>query len=70
MLVETVWDTQQDAIEFNSGMQESFQSLKKDGTLWTDGTRYFGMSNRADKVVFVASTDSGAAQRALDAAKP
>ena len=48
-------------------MQTSLESLKKDGTLWTDGKRYFGLKHAGSSVTFVGGTDRAAVQRAIDA---
>ena len=65
----TRWDTEKDATEFNDAMTTSFSSLKKDGTLWTDGKRYFALDNSGDTVVYAAGTDRAAVERVLPALK-
>ena len=67
VILGTVWDTSTDATEFNAAMQTSLGSLKKDGTLWTDDKRFFGLKHAASSVTFVGGTDRAAVQRAIEA---
>jgi hypothetical protein len=65
LILGTVWDTPKDATEFNDALQSSMGSLKKDGTLWTDGKRFFGTAHTTSGVTIVSGTDRGAVQRAI-----
>lgn len=65
----TVWDTEQDAQEFEGAMQESFASMTKDGDYWTDTARSFWMKRDAKKVIFIASTNRPALDRVVAAVK-
>lgn len=69
LLLQTRWDTARDAAEFNTAMQQSLESLTKTNGLWSDGKRTFGLKRTGDTITFVGSTDSAAAQRALDEVK-
>jgi hypothetical protein len=63
----TTWDTEMDAVEFEGAMGETFSKYPKDGDFWTDAGRFFAMKRTASKVLFVASTDKAAVERALSA---
>jgi hypothetical protein len=67
VILGTLWDTGKDATEFNNAMRTSLGSLKKDGALWTDGKRFFGLKQAASSVTFVGGTNKVAVQRAIEA---
>ena len=67
VILGTVWDTGNDATQFNDAMRTSLGSLKKDGALWTDGKRFFSLKHAASSVTFVGGTNRAAVQRAIDA---
>jgi hypothetical protein len=70
ILTVTRWDTDTDATEFNAAMQQSFGSMQKSGTLWSDGKRYFGLKRSGDGVTFAGGTDRAAVESALGSVKP
>jgi hypothetical protein len=63
MLV-TRWDTIDDANQFYSAMLQSLGSAKSTGTIWTDGSRFFALRQKSDRVVFVGGTDRATVERA------
>jgi hypothetical protein len=76
VLMQSKWDTKDDAAEFTSALEESLARYKKTatsgGAIWTDSsdTRTFGVKRTGnDGVTLVAGTDMVAVQHVLDAAK-
>ncbi|HEX9987907.1 MAG TPA: hypothetical protein VGE45_05440 [Chloroflexia bacterium] len=63
----STWDTEMDAVEFEGAMGETFSKYPKDGDFWTDAGRFFAMKRTGFRVLFVASTDKGAVERAMSA---
>ncbi|MFL5731981.1 MAG: hypothetical protein ACJ78Q_02175 [Chloroflexia bacterium] len=63
----TVWDTAKDATEYNDALQKSFSSMKKDGQLWADDKRFFGLKHSGKNLTLVSGTDRAAVERALAA---
>ena len=63
MLV-TRWDTVDDANQFYVAMLQSLNSAKPTGTIWTDGSRYFALRQKTDRVIFVGGTDRATVERA------
>ena len=65
--VSTRWDTVKDATEFADALTTSFSPLKKDGTMLTDGKRYFATKKGSQTLVIVSSNDRAAVQKAIAA---
>lgn len=70
VLTLTRWDTPDDATEFADALTATFDSLRKEGDLWTDGKRFFAAKNAADWVAFASGTDRDAVTKALGALNP
>ena len=66
VLLGTVWDTRDDALEFEAAMRKSLALIGRSGSLWSDGTRFFGLACVRDKVVFAGGTEPVSVQKALD----
>jgi hypothetical protein len=70
-LINTVWDTNRDADEFEDGLNETFASYDKDGTILKDldGKRFFSVKRLGKQITFGASDDAAALERAMEAVK-
>lgn len=62
-----VWDTENDAKEFEGALGETFVKMPLDGPFRTDKGRYFTMSREGKKVTFIASTNRPALERVVAA---
>lgn len=62
-----VWDTENDASEFEGAMGETFTKMPMDGPFRTDAGRYFYMVRGGKKVTFIASTNKPALERVVAA---
>ena len=69
LLLSTRWDTVAAGNGFDTALRQSLAKDKRDGSLWTDGGRYFGESHTGDRVIVVSGTDRDSVTRALAAAK-
>src|SRR5205823_5230736 len=69
IIMGTIWDTLNDAKEFEAGMRESLVRTPKFGELWTDGSRYYTFERIKNRVFYVGGTDRTAVQAALRAVK-
>ena len=64
------WDTPKDLDEFEEALRGSFKLFHKQGDLWTDRGRYFGLKRSGDTLMFVSGTDPAAVQRVFGVVKP
>lgn len=62
---DTVWDTADDAMRFDTDMVESLQPMKKQGSAWTDGKLFVEMKRSGSYVTFVSGTDLQAVEKVL-----
>lgn len=71
MMINTVWDTNRDADEFEDALTETFETAEKDGIIIKDpdGQRYFSFKRIDKQITLGASTDPVALQKAMDAVK-
>jgi hypothetical protein len=65
----TVWDTKNDADEFETAINETFATSDKSGSFWTDGKRFFSLKRIGDAIAVGASTDKTALEKAMAALK-
>jgi hypothetical protein len=70
LVLGTRWDSASEASEFAGALEQSLAKADRAGALWSDGERFFGFATREDQVIYVASTEQAAAERALAAAAP
>ncbi len=69
LFMHTRWDTEKDADEFEAGMREGLDRFAKEGTVWTEGGRYFALRRDGSHLFYIASTDRPALEAAWQAAK-
>jgi hypothetical protein len=74
LLMQSKWDTDKDAVEFDSALNESMTGKykiidTKDGMLRSDDRRTFGIKRSGDMVTLVSGTDQAAVQRVMAAIK-
>lgn len=70
IFMHTRWDTPKDADEFEAAMREGLDKLaKKEGTVWTEGGRYFSLKHVGSHIFYIASTDRNALEAAWQMAK-
>lgn len=70
MFLHTRWDTAKDADEFEAAMREGLDKLtKKEGTVWTEGGRYFSLKRVDSHIFYIASTDRNALEAVWQVAK-
>jgi hypothetical protein len=68
-IVDTRWDTREDAIEFDQALRGTFAKTRKVGDLWTDGERFFGIITSGDRVALISATDQKTVETAITAIK-
>jgi len=64
-----VWDTDNDATEFEGAMNETFAKMPTNGPFHVDSGRYFYMVRNGTTVTFIACTNEPALQRVMAAAQ-
>ncbi len=69
VVFNTAWDTKKDADEFETALNDSFASYTKNGTTWSDGTRFFSIKRTGDAIAVGASTDQPSLEKAMAALK-
>jgi hypothetical protein len=70
IFLHTTWDTPKDADEFEAAVREGLNKLtKQDGTVWTEGGRYFALKRVGSDLYYIASTHRGALEAAWQVAK-
>ncbi len=69
VMMVTRWDTGDDANRFYNALLQSLSKDRITGALWTDGSRYFNVLLRADRVIFVGGTSRNAVERSPSAVK-
>jgi hypothetical protein len=67
VMLGTVWDTRQDAVDFETALKQSLIFMGRSGSLYSDGTRFFGMKRSLSKVFYAGGTEPTSVQKALDA---
>ena len=70
LIMGTRWDTNRDADEFQTALENSFKLFQQHGSLWNDNRRVFGVQRSGDMIVFVSGTDLTAVQSVLASLKP
>lgn len=69
LFLHTRWDTAADADEFEAAVREGLDRYGKDGSVWTEGGRYFALKRENRDLFYIASTDRMALEAAWGAAK-
>lgn len=69
LILGTIWDSGQDASEFEAALRLSLARSKQFGKLWTDGKRYFALKRVNDRVFFFSGTDRTSVDLAPGAVK-
>lgn len=64
VMMGTRWDSAEDASRFYNALLQSLSQARVSGSLWVEGSRYFTVMLRGDRVIFVGGTSSNAVQRA------
>jgi hypothetical protein len=69
-----LWDTPTDMMEFDSGIQQSFENLVEiqgpKGSLWHDGSRTFGYIKLGSMSVVLSSDNRAAIERVMAGLQP
>ncbi|MDQ3705612.1 MAG: hypothetical protein M3437_10400 [Chloroflexota bacterium] len=68
LFLHTRWDTVADADEFEAAVREGLDRYGKDGSVWTEGGRYFALKREGRDLFYIASTDRVAVEAAWGAA--
>ncbi|HEX8230531.1 MAG TPA: hypothetical protein VF826_14630 [Chloroflexia bacterium] len=68
LFLHTRWDTAVDADEFEAAVREGLDKYGKDGSVWTEGGRYFALKREGRDLFYIASTDRIAVEAAWGAA--
>ncbi|HYP19283.1 MAG TPA: hypothetical protein VEY08_04345 [Chloroflexia bacterium] len=68
VFLHTRWDTPADADQFEAAMREGLDRYGKDGSVWTEGGRYFALKRIDSHLFYIASTDRMAVEAAWAAA--
>lgn len=68
LFLHTRWDTVADADEFEAAVREGLDKYGKDGSVWTEGGRYFALKRDGRDLFYIASTDRIAVEAAWGAA--
>jgi len=68
-IVDTRWDTTNDATEFDEALRGTFSKARKVGDLWSEGDRFFGIITSGDRVALVSGTDQKIVETAISAIK-
>ncbi|MDQ3929741.1 MAG: hypothetical protein M3328_11430 [Chloroflexota bacterium] len=68
LFLHTRWDTAADADEFEAAVREGLDRYGKDGSVWTEGGRYFALKRDNRDLFYIASTDRIAVEAAWGAA--
>lgn len=66
-VMRTVWDTEDDATEFNDALMETFDGYDQAGDLWSSEGRFFGVATNGTTVTFVSGTSQEAVTAAMGA---
>lgn len=66
-VLETRWDTTEDAGEFEDALSSTFEGMEQTGDLWSDGERFFGTLASDDAVTIVSGTEQTAVEDAVSA---
>ena len=64
------WDTPRDLDEFEEALRGSFKLFHKQGDLWTDRGRYFGIKRSGDTLMFVSGTVPAVVQKVFAGLQP
>jgi len=70
-VVDTRWDTQDEAVEFEQALRSTFARSRRVGELWSDGegARFFGIISSGDRVALISATDQKTVETAMSALK-
>jgi hypothetical protein len=66
-VMRTVWDTDDDATEFNDALMQTFEGYEQAGDLWSGEGRFFGVATNGTTVTLVSGTDQDAVTAAMAA---
>ncbi|MBF6614636.1 MAG: hypothetical protein IVW55_16100 [Chloroflexi bacterium] len=64
-----VWDSQEDANEFDTAIRETFRTATKSGNFWTQGGRWYAFTHTGDATAFVSATDQQSLQKTMSVVK-
>lgn len=66
VVLGTVWDSERDADEFESAVEETFGTLEESGPLFTDGDRFLALERVDGMIYIVSGTDAEAVTAILN----